>query len=109
MAGSRHTFESRHITPLVHGRNRYNVQAAVDTKHHLIVAHEVTNDGVERDQLSAMAKQARDAMGVDSLLVVADRSYFKSEAILACHEAWHHRLRTQGQDLSRCRSGSIWS
>ncbi|WP_107504148.1 IS1182 family transposase, partial [Metapseudomonas resinovorans] len=61
----------------------YNVQAAVDTKHHLIVTHEVTNDGVDRDQLSAMAQQARDAMGVESLSVVADRGYFKSEEILA--------------------------
>lgn len=65
----------------------YNVQAAVDTKHHLIVTHEVTNDGVDRDQLSAMATQAREAMGVEALSVVADRGYFKSEQILACHEA----------------------
>lgn len=65
----------------------YNVQAAVDTKHHLIVTHEVTNDGVDRDQLSAMAAQAREAMGVEELSVVADRGYFKSEEILACHEA----------------------
>ncbi|MFB4371806.1 MULTISPECIES: IS1182 family transposase [unclassified Pseudomonas] len=65
----------------------YNVQAAVDTKHHLIVTHEVTNDGVDRDQLSSMAMQAREAMGVEALSVVADRGYFKSEEILACHEA----------------------
>ena len=65
----------------------YNVQAAVDTKHHLVVTHEDTNNGVDRDQLSTMAKQARDAMGVESLSVVADRGYFKSEEILACHEA----------------------
>ncbi|MDT4849745.1 IS1182 family transposase ISPa7 [compost metagenome] len=65
----------------------YNVQAAVDAKHHLIVTHEVTNDGVDRDQLSAMATQAREAMGVEELSVVADRGYFKSEEILACHEA----------------------
>lgn len=65
----------------------YNVQAAVDTKHHLIVTHEVTNDGVDRDQLSNVAMQAREAMGVEALSVVADRGYFKSEEILACHEA----------------------
>lgn len=65
----------------------YNVQTAVETKHHLIVAHEVTNDGSDRSQLSPMAKLAREAMGVKELSAVADRGYFKSEEIHACHEA----------------------
>jgi len=65
----------------------YNVQTAVETKHHLIVAHEVTNDGSDRSQLSPMAKQAREAMGIKELSAVADRGYFKSEEIHACHEA----------------------
>jgi transposase len=65
----------------------YNAQTAVDTKHHLIVEHEVINEGVDRSQLSNMAKKARSAMGVDDLTVIADRGYFKSEEILACHEA----------------------
>lgn len=56
----------------------YNVQTAVDTKHHLIVAHEVTNVGHDRDQLSSMAVQAREAMKLESLSVVADRGYYKS-------------------------------
>jgi transposase len=64
----------------------YNVQTAVDTKHHLIVAHEVTNVGIDRDQLTSMAKKARTAMGVQDLTAIADRGYFKSEEILACHE-----------------------
>jgi transposase len=65
----------------------YNVQTAVDTKHHLIVAHEVTNNGIDRDQLPSMAKLARTEMGVDKLTAVADRGYYKSEEMLACHEA----------------------
>ncbi len=65
----------------------YNVQTAVDAKHHLIVAHEVTNVGIDRGQLSSMAKQARAAMATPELTAVADRGYFKSEEILACHEA----------------------
>jgi hypothetical protein len=65
----------------------YNVQTAVDTKHHLIVAHEVTNVGVDRDQLTNMAKQARVGTGTEELTVVADRGYFKSEEILSCHQA----------------------
>lgn len=56
----------------------YNVQVAVDTKHHLIVAHEVTNVGHDRHQLAHMATQAKDAMAVTVLNVVADRGYFSS-------------------------------
>ena len=65
----------------------YNVQTAVDAKHHLIVAHEVTNTGLDRDKLTSMSRLARAEMGVDNLTVVANRGYFKSEEILACHEA----------------------
>jgi transposase len=65
----------------------YNVQTAVDAKHHLIVAHEVTNVGIDREHLSPMAKQARAAMGTDELTAIADRGYFKGEQILACDEA----------------------
>jgi transposase len=65
----------------------YNVQTAVDTKHHLIVAHEVTNVGHDRNALATMAKQASVAIGEKDLTVVADRGYFKGEEILACEKA----------------------
>jgi hypothetical protein len=65
----------------------YNVQAVVDAKHHLIVAHEVTNIGNDRSQLSTMANQAQEAMGVRELTAIADRGYFKGEEILACEAA----------------------
>jgi hypothetical protein len=65
----------------------YNVQVAVDTKHHLIVTHEVTNDGSDRAQLANIACQAKEVLGVDELEAVADRGYYSGEEILACHEA----------------------
>src|SRR5580658_8555603 len=65
----------------------YNVQTAVDTKNHLIVAHEVTNVGTDRHQLSNMAEQARTEMGVETLDAVADRGYYAGEEIRACEEA----------------------
>ena len=64
----------------------YNVQTAVDTKHHLIVAHEVTNQGYDRTQLHNMASQAKEVLAAEELEVVADRGYFKGEEILACEE-----------------------
>lgn len=65
----------------------YNVQTAVDAEHPLIVAHEVTNVGHDRSQLSSMAKSARDATAIEDLTVVADRGYFDGEEILACEKA----------------------
>ncbi len=65
----------------------YNVQLAVDAKHHLIVAHEVTNVGHDRTQLSPMAQAARDAMGKTRLEAVADRGYFNGVQIKDCHDA----------------------
>ena len=65
----------------------YNVQAAVDCKHHIIVEHEVTNIGNDRAQLSNMAKQAKTIIGSDALKVVADRGYYKGEEILACEQS----------------------
>ncbi len=65
----------------------YNVQAAVDARHHLVVAHAVTNIGHDRTQLAAMSRQARTAMGRDDLGVLADRGYFSGEEILACEQA----------------------
>lgn len=65
----------------------YNVQAAVDCKHHIIVEHEVTNIGHDRSQLFNMAKQANAVIGSDDLEVVADRGYYKGEEILACEQS----------------------
>jgi hypothetical protein len=64
-----------------------NVQVAVDTTHHLIVTHEVTNVGTDRSQLANMAKETKTTLEATRLDVVADRGYFSSGQILACEEA----------------------
>jgi DDE family transposase len=65
----------------------YNVQVAVETEHHLIATHEVTNTGSDRSQFANIAKQAKAVLQTDKLEAVADRGYFNSPEILACHEA----------------------
>ena len=65
----------------------YNVQVAVDTEHHLIVAHEVTNSGSDRSQLANMAKRAKAILQSEELAAVADRGYFNSPEILECVKA----------------------
>jgi len=63
----------------------YNVQAAVDVKNHLIVAHEVTNQGSDRAQLYNISSQAKEVLQADSLDVVADRGYFSMLEIESCY------------------------
>ena len=65
----------------------YNVQVAVDTEHHLIIAHEVTNTGSDRAQLANIACRAKAVLGVEKLEAVADRGYYSGEEILACDKA----------------------
>ena len=62
----------------------YNVQIAVDAEHHLIVAHEVTNVGSDRAQLTAMGRKAREASGCEEVTVLADRGYYNGDEVLAC-------------------------
>jgi len=106
----------------------YNVQTAVDSEHHLIVTHTVTNQNNDRDFLSPMATQARTEMGVEELSVVADRGYYKSQEIKTSEEAglrvFIPKCRTSGnrarglydrsdfrylpqEDAYRCPAGEI--
>ncbi len=65
----------------------YNVQTAVDSKHHLIAAHEVTNATTDRSQLSSMAGKAKTALDAKTLTVIADPGYYKGEEIVDCYAA----------------------
>src|SRR6516164_4511895 len=62
----------------------YNVQIAVDAEHHLIVAHEVTNQGYDRHQLVPMAFKAQQATGCEQITALADRGYFNGDQVLSC-------------------------
>jgi transposase len=62
----------------------YNVQIAVDAEHHLIVAHEVTNQGHDRQQLAPMAFKAQEATGCEQVTALADRGYFSGDQVLSC-------------------------
>jgi transposase len=85
----------------------YNVQAAVDAKHHMIVAHEVTNIGHDRTQLSSMSKRARDAIGVEKPTVLADRGYFKGEEILECERSGINALVPKPQTSNNQAKGQF--
>src|SRR6202167_4444933 len=62
----------------------YNVQIAVDAEHHLIVAHEVINQGYDRHQLAPMARKAQEAAGCEQVTALADRGYFNGDQVLSC-------------------------
>jgi transposase len=79
--------DARSMTSRGTGLVGYNVQSAVDSQHHLIIAHEVTNVGSDRSQLSTVAKQAKAVLHRDTLDVVADRGYYNGDEIRACEQA----------------------
>jgi len=85
----------------------YNVQTAVDTKHHLIVAHEVTNKGHDHTQLTKMSKLARIATGSEHMSVVADRGYYKGEEIHACEIAGITTYLPKPQTSSNIKKGKF--
>jgi transposase len=62
----------------------YNVQIAVDAEHHLIVAHEVINQGYDRHQLAPMALKAQQATGCEQIIALADRGYYNGDQVLSC-------------------------
>ena len=65
----------------------YNVQTAVDAKHHLIVAHEVTNVGHDRDSWPRWRSRRQGAAGAKELIALADRGYYEGYEILECEQA----------------------
>jgi transposase len=69
------------------GHVGYNVQSVVDAETHLIVTHEVTNQGHDRDLLTKMATQAKAVLQREDMHILADKGYFSAQEILACHEA----------------------
>jgi transposase len=64
----------------------YNVQVAVDNKHKLIAAHEVTNAGSDRGQLANIVKQAKETMGVENLEATTDMGYYDCDDVKQCEE-----------------------
>src|SRR5437879_386195 len=79
----------------------YNVQIAVDAEHHLIVTHEVTNQGYDRQQLAPMAFKAQQATGCDKITAVADRGYFNGDQVLSCEGTGGRANCAQDPDVER--------
>jgi transposase len=80
--------EARLMKTARHGPQvAYNAQTAVDAKHGLIAAFDLTNDGNDLRQLLPMAENAQEALQAETLTVVADGGYSNGEQALACQAA----------------------
>ena len=62
----------------------FNAQAAVDARHKLIAAADVTNEETDVQQLANVARQAKENLGVQTLEVVADQGYYSNTEVRAC-------------------------
>jgi len=85
----------------------YNVQTAVDAKHHLIVTHEVTNQGTDRAQLSSMGKKTQEAIGTQDLTALADRGYYAGPEILKCQQAGINALMPKSYTSNNLAKGQF--
>jgi transposase len=85
----------------------YNVQTAVDAKHHLVVTHEVTNQGTDRAQLSSMGQQTQEALGTDKLTALADRGYYAGPEILKCEQAGINALVPKSHTSNNLAKGQF--
>ncbi len=85
----------------------YNVQVAVDTRHHLIVAHEVVNEGRDRTQLVPMGLQAKEAAGTDDVTVLADRGYFNGDQVLDCEGTRGPPLRAKDRYFRQSQARAL--
>jgi transposase len=97
--------DSRAMAGHTHIAVGYNVQMAVDAKHKLIVEQQVTNQVLDLGLLTETAKPAKDMLGVEAIDVVADRGYFKAEAIEACEKAGMTPYVPRPQRGSAVRTG----
>jgi len=79
--------DSRVMALTYRGEVSYNVQTVVDQKYHLIVAQEVTNEGLDNHQLFTMAHKTQQVLGRNELQVVADMGYYNHEELKQCEEA----------------------
>lgn len=84
----------------------YNVQISVDSKHHLIVDFEVTNDKTDQNQLANMAIKAKEALQTESLEVLADRGYYNGEQIKACEDTG---IKTYVEPVARPHRDGLFS
>jgi transposase len=82
----------------------YNVQSAVDTRHHLIVAHEVTNKQ-DRGQLCSMGKQTQAALDQEAITVIADKGYFSGPDIKDTQDAGMTALVPKGDTSGSEKKG----
>lgn len=97
--------ESRRMKSGMRVEVSYNVQAAVDSQHKLIVVDDVTNDCTDRHALSSMAIEAKAQLGVEGLTVVADRGYYSGPEIKACVDAGVTPLVPQQQSSGNHKRG----
>jgi len=65
----------------------YNAQVAVDAKHKLIAADDVTNDVTDYQQLANVALEAKANLEFKQTEVVADKGYYNAAEVSRCVEA----------------------
>jgi len=79
--------DSKHMSVSNNGTDiAHNVQTAVDSKYHLVVAIDVTSNAADNGQLYPMAEKTKQELCVNELTVIADKGYYNGEDLKSCEE-----------------------
>lgn len=62
----------------------HNIQVAVESSNHLIVAVDVTSEAIDREQLHNISAQAKEELNVPKLTVIADKGYYSAKQFMLC-------------------------
>jgi len=79
--------DSRHMSVSNNGTDiAHNIQTAVDSKHHLVVALDVTSNAADNGQLYVMAEKVKQELCVEEITALADKGYYNGEDLKKCEE-----------------------
>ena len=79
--------DARHMSVSNNGTDiSHNIQVAVDSKYHLVVAVDVTSNAADNGQLYPMAEHTKQELSVDEITVLADKGYYNGKDLKSCEE-----------------------
>ncbi|NLN76579.1 MAG: transposase, partial [Armatimonadetes bacterium] len=90
-------------------RPAFNVQAAVDGEHQVVLAMKVTSSENDHGQLAGMLEEVNNNCGMSAVVALADTGYCDEQTLVACEEMGQEALISLGKDAPACRDNDLFA